>query len=165
MRTRFLTYFIGFALLFGCASPPEEPAVDLAAERASLMAADPAWFQTLPDVDVFVAAMASDGRFLPPGAPLAVGHEAIHGVVSHLTGLPGFALNWKATGAEVAENADLGYTIGTYELKMDDADGNPTTTVGKYVTVWEKQADGGWKVPSTVSTPTAHRQAPSRTAV
>ena len=79
--------------------------------------------------------------------------------------MPGFALNWKATGAEVAENADLGYTIGTYELKMDDADGNPTTTVGKYVTVWEKQADGGWKVPSTVSTPTAHRQAPSRTAV
>ncbi len=108
MHTRFLTYFIGFALLFGCASPPEEPAVDLAAERASLMAADQAWSQTPPDVDAFVAAMAPDARFLPAGAPLAVGHEAVHGVWTHLTGLPGFALNWKATGAEVAENADLG---------------------------------------------------------
>ena len=146
MRARFLTYFIGFALLFGCASPPEESAVDLAAERASLMAADQAWSQTVLDVDAFVAAMEPDVRFLPSGAPLAVGHEAVHGVWTHLTGSPGFALSWKATEAEVAENADLGYTTGTYELKMDDADGNPTTTVGKYVTVWEKQADGGWKV-------------------
>ena len=146
MRTRLLTYFMGFALLFGCASPPEEPAVDLAAERTSLMAADQAWSETLPDIDAFVAAMAPDARFLPGGAPLAVGHEAVHGVMSHLTGLPGFELNWKATESEVAENADLGYTIGTYELKMDDPDGNATATAGKYVTVWKKQADGGWKV-------------------
>lgn len=146
MRTWFLTYFMGLALLFGCASPPEESAVDLAAEQASLMGADQAWSQTLPDVDAFVTAMATNARFLPPGAPLAVGHEAIHGVVSHLAGLPGFALNWKATEADVAGNADLGITIGTYELKMDDPDGNPTTTVGKYVTVWGKQVDGGWKV-------------------
>jgi ketosteroid isomerase-like protein len=34
----------------------------------------------------------------------------------------------------------------TFELSFQDAEGNPVTTVGKYVTVWKKQADGQWKV-------------------
>ncbi len=39
----------------------------------------------------------------------------------------------------------MGYTIGTYELTVEQ-DGAPMVTVGKYVTLWKKQADGSWKV-------------------
>ena len=39
----------------------------------------------------------------------------------------------------------MGYTIGTYEMKMAP-EGSPITINGKYQTVWEKQADGSWMV-------------------
>ncbi len=39
----------------------------------------------------------------------------------------------------------MGYTIGTYELTVEQ-DGASMVTVGKYVTLWKKQADGSWKV-------------------
>jgi ketosteroid isomerase-like protein len=39
----------------------------------------------------------------------------------------------------------MGYTIGTYELTVEK-DGAFMVTVGKYVTIWKKQADGAWKV-------------------
>ena len=63
-----------------------------------------------------------------------------------MLGLPGFSITWEATSVHVSESADLGYTIGTFERMLDDPDGNPVTTVGKYVTVWQKQADGQWKI-------------------
>ncbi len=34
---------------------------------------------------------------------------------------------------------------GTYELTMNDASGKPVNDRGRYVEVWEKQADGKWK--------------------
>ena len=59
--------------------------------------------------------------------------------------MPGFAIQWVATNAGVAESGDLGYTIGTFELTSEQ-DGVSMVTVGKFVTVWRKQADGSWKV-------------------
>ena len=58
---------------------------------------------------------------------------------------PGFVISWKATKVEVAKSGDLGFVSGTYEITMNDASGEPTTDKGKYVEVWEKQADGNWK--------------------
>jgi ketosteroid isomerase-like protein len=34
---------------------------------------------------------------------------------------------------------------GTYEETTTDASGKPVNDRGKYVEVWEKQADGKWK--------------------
>jgi ketosteroid isomerase-like protein len=59
--------------------------------------------------------------------------------------MPGFELKWQATGVQVAEAGDMGYTVGTYELAVEQ-DGASIVTVGKYVTLWQKQADGSWKV-------------------
>jgi ketosteroid isomerase-like protein len=39
----------------------------------------------------------------------------------------------------------MGYTIGTYELTVDQ-EGASMVIAGKYVTLWEKQTDGSWKV-------------------
>ena len=46
---------------------------------------------------------------------------------------------------EVAKSGDLGFVSGTYEFNMNDASGKPVTDKGKYVEMWEKQADGTWK--------------------
>jgi ketosteroid isomerase-like protein len=59
--------------------------------------------------------------------------------------MPGFSLRFAPTKIEVAKSSDLAYDVGTFELKLNDANGSPTTTMGKYVVVWKKQPDGHWK--------------------
>lgn len=148
MRPTFISVLAVSLVSFGCAPPAEElaeePAVDLAAEREALMAADKAWSESIDDTDAFLSFFAEGADFMPFGAPLAQGN-AIRTTWEGLTSMPGFALQWQATDAEVADSGDLGYTIGTFELTTEQ-DGTPMTTVGKYVTVWSKQADGSWKV-------------------
>jgi ketosteroid isomerase-like protein len=39
----------------------------------------------------------------------------------------------------------MAWVNGTYELAMKDATGRPINDRGKYLEVWEKQADGKWK--------------------
>lgn len=128
----------------GCAGPSEGPAVDLQAERLALMKADEAWFESHEDVDEFLTFLKDDAIFMPDGAPLARG-DSIRTTWEQLISMPGFDLEWRATGARVAEAGDMGYTIGTYELTVEQDDA-PVVTVGKYVTLWERQADGSWKV-------------------
>ena len=58
---------------------------------------------------------------------------------------PGAAISWKTTKVEVAKSGDLACLSGTYEVTMNDPSGKPANDHGKYVEVWEKQADGKWK--------------------
>ncbi len=126
-----------------------QPAVDLAAERTALLNADRAWAaayaQSASPPDAFIAQLVDDAYLLPPDAPLTQGKDAIREVVAELEGMPGFSVTWEANAADVGSGGDLGYTIGTYEMKMDGPDG-PMAIVGKYITVWKKQADGTWMV-------------------
>ena len=59
--------------------------------------------------------------------------------------MPGFSLTFGPTKIEVAKSGDLAYDVGTFELKANDAQGNVTTQIGKYVVVWKKQSDKQWK--------------------
>ena len=129
---------------FGCAGSLGAPTVDLEIERQALMKADEALFNSHTKLDEFVTFWAEDAAFMPDDAPLAHG-DAIGATWEHLISLPGFGLEWRATSAQVAEAGDMGYTIGTYELTVEQ-EGTPMVTVGKYVTLWRKQADGSWKV-------------------
>ncbi len=108
------------------------------------MKADEAWFESHGDIDAFLTFLAEDAIFMPDDAPMARG-DSIRATWEQLISMPGFNLEWRATGAHVAEAGDMGYTVGTYELTVDQ-DGVSMVTVGKYVTLWEKQADGSWKV-------------------
>lgn len=129
---------------FGCAAPPEEPAIDLQAERGALMKADEAFFESHENVDQFLKALAENAIFMPDKAPMARG-DSIRTTWEQLISMPGFKLEWQATSAEAAEAGDMGFTIGTYELTVEE-NGTPMVTVGKYVTIWKKQPDGAWKV-------------------
>jgi ketosteroid isomerase-like protein len=134
-------------IVVGCS--PSGGAPDLDAERSALLSADRAWFAAYSasdsPADAFVNQLVENAYLLPPDAPMAQGKEAIHAVIAELEGMPGFAISWTPAAAEVGNAADLGYTIGAYEMNLDGPEG-PMTVVGKYLTVWQKQADGTWKV-------------------
>jgi uncharacterized protein (TIGR02246 family) len=133
--------------LASCA-PTQAPApqADLANVRVALIDTDQAWSASVQDLEKFVSFFAEDASFLPPDMPMTQGKESIRAAAGQMFALPGFNVTWKANKADVGASADLGYTLGTYELTTNDAAGKPVTSVGKYVTVWKKQDDGQWKV-------------------
>jgi ketosteroid isomerase-like protein len=83
---------------------------------------------------------------LPPNTPIVTGKEAMRAHQSEAFSRPGFAISWQTTKVEVSRSGDLAYSYGPLQTTVDDAEGNPVTDKGKWVTVWKKQPDGTWKV-------------------
>lgn len=54
-------------------------------------------------------------------------------------------LTWDPAYAEVAAAGDLGYTTGPYELRDRSKPGDPAR-FGHYVSLWQKQPSGLWRV-------------------
>jgi ketosteroid isomerase-like protein len=87
---------------------------------------------------------APDGVTLGNGAAPVVGKVAI---ARSATWSPKqYQLTWTPTDAAMGPSGDIGYTWGHFEGHSKDANGNPVTTSGRYITIWRKQTDGSWKV-------------------
>jgi ketosteroid isomerase-like protein len=54
-------------------------------------------------------------------------------------------LTWEPAYAEVAPDGDLGYTTGPYQFKDKSKPADPVR-YGHYVSLWQKQPNGLWKV-------------------
>ena len=121
-------------------------AADTKIEQA-LRDADAQWSAAAgaKDLDKTISYYSTDAVVMPPNAASATTKEAIRKVWGDLLASPGLVISWKATKVEVAKSGDLACLSGTYELTMNDASGKPVNDRGKYVEVWEKQADGTWK--------------------
>jgi ketosteroid isomerase-like protein len=150
---RNILFIVSLSLLptIACAPPAEPPAaeIDIDSERTALMDADKAWNEGFSSsdtpVDAFLDRVLDDARFQFADAPPTYGIDQIRPVIEQMVGAPGFSLKWAPTAAEVSSSADLGYTVGAYELSME-VEGKPMIVKGHYVTIWKKQEDGSWKV-------------------
>jgi ketosteroid isomerase-like protein len=87
---------------------------------------------------------ADDGVLLGNGQAPELGRVAIAKTMTWQA--KDYQLTWTPTDAVMAPSGDMGYTWGHYEGHSKDANGNPVTTSGRYITVWRKQPDGQWKV-------------------
>ena len=126
---------LSFIIVFSAsaADPKIEQALrDLDAQWSAAAAAK--------DVDKTVSFYSDDAIVLPPNGPAATTKEAIRNVWKDMIA-SATSVNWKATRVEVAKSGDMAYLSGTYEVTMNDG----TKDRGKYLEVWEKQADGKWK--------------------
>ncbi len=56
-----------------------------------------------------------------------------------------FQLSWAPVKAEMFPSGTMGYTTGLFTIRGKGVTG-PTETKGTYLTVWQKQKDGSWKV-------------------
>jgi len=92
----------------------------------------------------FASWFADDGMVLGNGKAPVVGKVAI--AQSADWSPKDYQLTWKATGAWMNPSGDTGYTWGNYTGQSMEAQGNPVTTSGRYITLWNKQTDGNWKV-------------------
>jgi acetylornithine/succinyldiaminopimelate/putrescine aminotransferase len=113
-----------------------------------------------PDV-VIIGKALSGGfwmSFMAPNAVLLhaeplVGLEQISAGMAKNFNAPGFQLTWEPTKAEFVGNGPFGYTIDRYEAKFTGDDGKPHSAHGSYMTTWQKQHDGSWKVVADIGSP------------
>jgi ketosteroid isomerase-like protein len=128
--------FLGSSLAF---------AKDASKDEQSIRDLDAAWSHAAgtKDLEKTVSFYTDDASMLPSNMPIANGKDAIRGVWSQLMSLPGFSISFGPTKIVVSK-CDLAYEIGTFQLTLNDAQGKPAISVGKYVVNWQKHA-GQWK--------------------
>jgi ketosteroid isomerase-like protein len=97
--------------------------------------------------DAFLTYLAEDGVIF---SPLATDGRQAWESRAPLTA----TLAWEPIFAEISAAGDFGYTTGPWELRPNDP--QRPTGYGHYVSVWQKQADGAWRV--TVDIGIAHAQ-------
>ena len=97
------------------------------------------------DLEQTVAFYSDDAIVLPPNATRAATKETVRNVWKDVLAAPGLVISWKPSKVKLGHNGAMAWVSGTYELIMNDASGKPINDHGKYLEVWEKQADGNWK--------------------
>ena len=97
------------------------------------------------DLELTLAYYSDDAIVLPPNAASAATKEAIRNVWKDLLATPGLAITWQPHRVQLAKFGEMAWVSGTYDLTMNDPSGKPINDRGKYIEVWEKQADGNWK--------------------
>lgn len=112
------------------------------------MEADRAFYRATVErgLEGFASFLADDVWMLPDNSPMAKGKQAALETWEGLLNNPAYSIQWEPLRADVAVSGELGYTVGHYTLRGKNASGYPFRQEGKYITVWKKQPDGGWKV-------------------
>jgi uncharacterized protein (TIGR02246 family) len=140
---RMKTYALVALLLLSFAAPllALDPKIDKA-----LRDLDDQWSKAAgaKNVDKTVSFYSEDAIVLPPNAPSLATKQAIRGMWKDFLASVS-NISWKVTRVEAAKSGDMAYVSGTYETTAKDASGSTTNDRGKYLEVWEKQADGSWK--------------------
>jgi uncharacterized protein (TIGR02246 family) len=104
------------------------------------------------DADKVANYFLEDGSDLLPNMPVITGRENIKAAWKQALADPNFSLTFQSTRAEASKGGDLAYTMGTYSMTTSAPKGRkPVTDKGKYLTVFQKQADGTWKVVADMS--------------
>ena len=114
-------------------SKPEKAVRDADAEWSKVAVAK--------DLDKTVAFYADDAVVLPPNQSAVTNKDGIRNLWKGF--LDSFIdISWETTRVEVTTSGDMAVLIGTYKMTMKDG----SKDKGKYCEVWQKKADGKWKV-------------------
>ncbi len=135
------------ALLLFSPWPTSAQSSKAAEARAALLKADIEWAEAAgtKDLERIVSFWTEDAVVYPPREAPVAGKAAIRKYVGESLKVPGFAISWKPGEAVVSASGDLGYTTGTNSFTFPNAQGQLTTSHGRYVTVWRKEPGGRWR--------------------
>jgi ketosteroid isomerase-like protein len=133
-------------VLFLSACGSQTPPDTRAADESTIKNLDAQWSKAAAsnDVQATISYYADNASLLPPNAPIADSGPAIQAVWESLLG-PGKSVSWQLTKVQVSRSGDLAYAMGVYQVSSKDSRDNSAEDHGKYVEVWNKQADGKWK--------------------
>lgn len=87
----------------------------------------------------------ADDVILLRGKPV-IGKDAVRSTIKSDWDEPGYSLTWEPKRVELFKSGKMGHTSGRWTYKGKNEKGEKTTLHGDYLTVWQKQADGSWRV-------------------
>jgi len=148
-----LTLTAALAALAACTPAPP---VDTAKDTDALRTLEANWVQQFNSHqnDQMLANYDAHAFVAAPGAPAAIGADAIKQSYASTFTDPGFSIHFAPDRIDVAKSGDMAYTAGRYrQVTTDPKTKAPVVEVGSYVTVYRKQADGGWKSVADINTP------------
>ena len=96
------------------------------------------------EADAWVACFAADAVQMPPNSPPNVGADSIRAWSGGL--LAAFRPEFSLLPDEVQlAGADWAFERGTYTITLTPkAGGEPIRDIGKYITIYQRQADEAW---------------------
>jgi ketosteroid isomerase-like protein len=136
-----------FGVLLAVLSASCAPAVDTDAISKQLIQLDDNWSKAAAtrNAETVASYYAADAIVYPPNVPMAVGQAAATKMWANAFADSSFTISWKTDHAGASKSGDMGFTAGAFEDSYKGPSGAMVHEKGKYVCVWSKQADGGWK--------------------
>lgn len=127
--------------------PPPKAAPDTGADEAAIKAQEAQWAADwkAKDAGKLAAHYDAAATALQPMTPAMTGPAIATGLGEAIKD-PALKVEFTNDSVTVAPSGDLAYSRGKFtQTATDPATKKPVTLHGAYVTVWRKQADGGWK--------------------
>ncbi len=140
--------------------PDPSPDIDMETQRAVLLQTDQDLAEAIAagtatgQFDAMSAFFHEDAIFYPAGSPRIDGESAIRAFFEANIMEPDSTLTTVPFEAQVSRSGDLGHTLGIYESRSLAAEGFSFTTLGVYLSVWEKDAKGNWTIVMQIHSPT-----------
>jgi ketosteroid isomerase-like protein len=153
----FLFHPSAFILLASCLLVPSLSAQSspASAGEETLLKADRDFNQATKDhgFEGWMQFMADDVILLR--SKPVFGKEAVRATIKSDWDDPKYSLTWEPKRAEMFNSGKMGNTSGRWTYHGKGEKGEPVTLHGDYLTVWQKHADGSWKVIYDGGTPDA----------
>jgi uncharacterized protein (TIGR02246 family) len=156
VETRFSLGVVALLLTLACSpSAPATSTTDTAAPKAADTEADKAAVAAAHDVlegsyrtsdcNAMASATANDGVFDPPNTPSAKGVDAVRAWCEPMfTQMKTKTLT--VSNKQVDVSGDIAVDRGEFDWILTPAKGGADVhSVGRYITIWHRQADGSWK--------------------
>ena len=100
---------------------------------------------TRADVPSIVAPYAADALFVTSDGTVAKGRDRIEQLYRDRFAKSGPALETRIESEQLMIDGDLAYERGRGTITRR-VDGNPVTDTARFLTVWQRQPDGDWKI-------------------
>ncbi len=97
------------------------------------------------DLDRWMSLWTEGGVQMPPGEPPVIGKDQIRARNKGV--LDQFTFNIRITNEEVGAARDWAFARGTYKATLTPKEeGDAIDVDGKYMTIFQRQPDGSWKI-------------------
>ena len=134
--------------LIGCQQPaPQAPPDTRAADETAIRAAEAGMAKAVAALDPVKAVSFYTDDIIGMGAdaPVVQGKANMQQYFEKMMQEKP-QISFSTTKVEVARSGDLAYSWGTAKVGIRDKKDKIVETTAKYVSVWKKQPDGGWKI-------------------
>lgn len=155
MNIRRFAGFLAASALLSCAGPARGSDAPADAKLSAAIAkANSEWAAAMKtgDAATIAAPYAEDGLFVLADGSCVKGRAAIEAMYRERFAKSGLASETRIESKRLVVDGDLAYESGNGEMTMQK-DGKPVKAGGRFLTVWQRQADGGWKILRNVVLP------------